>query len=90
MDRKSFLTASDVWHWHCLRERRAGASSHKFPTPSPGCATLFAFVVYNRSELCAAVVSDSPAVAVKPPILGDACIRVRIKYFYSFMTFGPY
>jgi len=20
---------------------------------------------------------------VKPPILGDACIRVRIKYFYS-------
>ena len=31
---------------------------------------------------------DSPAV--KPPILGDACIRVRIKYFYSFMTFRPY
>ena len=28
--------------------------------------------------------------AVKPPILSDACIRVRIKYFYSFMTFGPY
>jgi len=28
--------------------------------------------------------------AVKPPILGDACIRVRIKYFYSFMTFGSY
>ena len=28
--------------------------------------------------------------AVKAPILGEACIRVRIKYFYSFMTFGPY
>ena len=28
--------------------------------------------------------------AVKPQILSDACIRVRIKYFYSFMTFGPY
>ena len=28
--------------------------------------------------------------AVKPRILSDACIRVRIKYFYSFMTFGPY
>ena len=28
--------------------------------------------------------------AVKPPILTDACIRVRIKYFYSFMLFGPY
>ena len=31
---------------------------------------------------------DSPAV--KPPILSDACIDVRIKYFHSFMTFGPY
>jgi len=30
---------------------------------------------------------DSPAV--KPRILSDACILVRIKYFYSFMTFGP-
>ena len=28
--------------------------------------------------------------AVKPRILSEACIRVRIKYFYSFMTFGPY
>ena len=34
------------------------------------------------------VKSNSPAV--KPPILGDECIRVRIKYVYSFMTFGPY
>jgi len=34
------------------------------------------------------VVVNSPAV--KAPILGEACIRVRIKYFYSFMTFGPY
>jgi len=33
-------------------------------------------------------ICDSPAV--KAPILGEACIRVRIKYFYSFMTFGPY
>jgi len=31
---------------------------------------------------------NSPAV--KPPILSDACIGVRIKYFYSFMTFGLY
>ena len=28
--------------------------------------------------------------AVKAPILSEACIRVRVKYFYSFMTFGPY
>ena len=27
---------------------------------------------------------------IKSLILGDACIRVRIKIFYSFMTFGPY
>jgi len=31
---------------------------------------------------------NSPAV--KAPILGEACIRVRIKYVYCFMTFGPY
>jgi len=30
-----------VWRWQHLRERRAGASSHKFPTCSPGGATLF-------------------------------------------------
>jgi len=34
------------------------------------------------------VIRTSPAV--KAPILGDALISVRIKYFYSFMTFGPY
>ena len=33
-------------------------------------------------------IGGSPAV--KAPILSEACIRVRIKYFYSFMTFGPY
>ena len=30
------------------------------------------------------------SLAVKPPILNDACIDVHIKYFHSFMTFGPY
>jgi len=29
----------------------AGASSHKFPTYSPGCVTVFDFVVYNSSKL---------------------------------------
>jgi len=41
-----------VWHWQYLRERRAVTSSHKFPTYSPGRATLFDFVVvYNGSKL---------------------------------------
>jgi len=40
-----------VWDWQYLRERCAGASSHKFPTFSPGCVTVFDFVVYNGSKL---------------------------------------
>jgi len=36
-----------VWHWQYLRERRAGASSRKFPPYSPGCAAMFDFVVHN-------------------------------------------
>jgi len=38
--------------WQYLRERRAGASSHKVPMYSPGGATMFDFVVlYNGSKL---------------------------------------
>jgi len=39
------------WHWQYIRERRAEASSHKFPTYSPGGATVFDFVVvYSGSN----------------------------------------
>jgi len=48
-----------VWHWQCLCERRAGARSDKFPTYSPGWATLFDFVVvYNVSKLRTCCVID--------------------------------
>jgi len=48
-----------VWHWQHLRERRAEASSHKFPTYSPGGGTLFVFVVvYNGSKSSSVGVRD--------------------------------
>ena len=48
-----------VWYWHCLRERRAGASRHKFPTYSPGGATVFDVdVAYNGSKLLTGGVSN--------------------------------
>jgi len=41
-----------VWHWSYLCQRRAVASSHKFPTYTPEGATLLDFVVvYNDSKL---------------------------------------
>jgi len=33
-----------VWHWQYLRERRAAASCHDFPTYYAGGATMFVFV----------------------------------------------
>jgi len=35
-------------HWNYLYEYRAGASSHKFPTYSPGRATVFFILIYFR------------------------------------------
>jgi len=34
-----------AWRWQHRLRQRAAASSHKFPTYSPGGATLFDFVV---------------------------------------------
>jgi len=49
----------------------------------------FAPILNNLGSISlVSVYYSSPAV--KPPVMGEACIRVRIKYFYSFMTFGPY
>jgi len=48
-----------VSHWQYLRERRAGASSRKFPPYSPGCAAMFEIVVvYNGSKLRTGGASD--------------------------------
>jgi len=61
VDDVMFPMTYGLWHWQYLRERRAAASSdsHKFPTYSPGGATLFDFVVvYNGSKLCTRGVSD--------------------------------
>jgi len=55
-----------AWHWQylSLHERRAGASSHNFPTYySPGGATLFAFVVQNGSKLRTRALATSTCAA---------------------------
>jgi len=59
-----------VRRWQCLRQRRAGASSHKFSTYSSGGATVFDFVVlYNGSVSgedmrCADIIVDGLQRAV--------------------------
>jgi len=48
-----------VWYSQYLRERRPAAISPEFPTYSPGCTTLFDFVVvHNDSRLQTGGVSD--------------------------------
>ena len=45
---------------------------------------------FGRVRLIMAMNQWTPlSPALKPRILSEPCIDVRIKYFYSFMTFGP-
>ena len=83
-----------TWRWQCLLGRRVRASSHKFPTYSPGGATLFDYdVIHSGSKLHTRGVSDHdirgasigwwPAVCRIIKVGGKVCC-LRLPYYHYY------